>query len=151
MKEHLLFRYPYQERRIPTKLFKKLAIALTVITTAFVLGTTALAGLYDQGSGGSFISAKYGSYADIISPYITKYINTGDVKVFEPLYPTNDIDCPVQWCCVVSPMMQYDAKADQAAAVWLLNTERRFAEMAHSWRTICDFSGKNKNRLASLV
>ena len=47
----------------PTKLIKKLAIAVTAIAAALITSTTALAGLYDQGDGGSFISAKYGSYA----------------------------------------------------------------------------------------
>lgn len=44
----------------------------------------------------------------------------------------------------VTALFEEDGTAEQSV-------ERRFAEMAHSWRTICDFSGKNKNRLASLV
>lgn len=55
--------FHFSKGGIPTKLIKKLAIALTSILTIIAIGTTALAGLYDQGSGGSFISAKYGSYA----------------------------------------------------------------------------------------
>lgn len=46
-----------------------------------------------------------------------------DADLVANLLPTSNNPL-VEWCCVVSPMMQYDAKADQAAAVWLLNTEK---------------------------
>ena len=67
-----------------------------------------------------FVKLGTSIYTDIIKTYTDKFKVSYDTSVFEPLYPTNE-NSPVEWCCVVYPMMQFNANSSSVSSMWFIN------------------------------